>query len=180
MNAFPFDRTRSAHPVWTPISEFNDYFVKRFGQWLVFKKDGTAKCEDKKYCKRFDNWHWWPQHQRCYRQFSQGPCKKGARRFSGLTHLHFLKPFLYCRKAVLSRWSNWQHWMPLQTRMVSVLLGEHSTVLRARVSRSVSGRPIFRVQHHLQVHRVQLLQELCILPARGHLHRTIYPGTTLA
>eukprot|EP00095_Tigriopus_kingsejongensis_P003671 maker-scaffold11_size778918-snap-gene-5.21 protein:Tk03671 transcript:maker-scaffold11_size778918-snap-gene-5.21-mRNA-1 annotation:"hypothetical protein DAPPUDRAFT_324689" len=48
-----------------------------FGDWLVFKKDGTSECQDKKYCKRFDNWHWWSPHQRCYRQFSQGPCKKG-------------------------------------------------------------------------------------------------------
>ena len=60
--------------------------LKRFGEWLVFKKgkDGpvTAKCEGKKYCKRFDNWHWWAPHQRCYRQFSQGPCKKGVPFFS--------------------------------------------------------------------------------------------------
>ena len=49
----------------------------RLGEWLVFKSDGSARCENKKYCKRFDNWHWWSPHQRCYRQFSQGPCKKG-------------------------------------------------------------------------------------------------------
>ena len=48
-----------------------------FGEWLVFKSDGSARCENKKYCKRFDNWHWWSPHQRCYRQFSQGPCKRG-------------------------------------------------------------------------------------------------------
>ena len=50
----------------------------RFGEYLVFKKGGAAVCETKKYCKRFDNWHWWEAHQRCYRQFSQGPCKKGT------------------------------------------------------------------------------------------------------
>ena len=43
----------------------------------MFKTDGSARCENKKYCKRFDNWHWWSPHQRCYRQFSQGPCRKG-------------------------------------------------------------------------------------------------------
>ena len=56
-------------------SWFNYNF--RLGEWLVFKSDGSARCENKKYCKRFDNWHWWSPHQRCYRQFSQGPCKKG-------------------------------------------------------------------------------------------------------
>ncbi|XP_040569721.1 uncharacterized protein [Lepeophtheirus salmonis] len=49
----------------------------RFGEWLVFNKNGEGVCEEKKYCKRFDNWHWWSPHQRCYRQFSQGPCRKG-------------------------------------------------------------------------------------------------------
>ncbi len=53
----------------------------RFGEWLIFEADGSSRCEDKKYCKRFDNWHWWSPHQRCYRQFSQGPCKKGASGF---------------------------------------------------------------------------------------------------
>ena len=54
------------------------YCTFRFGEWLVYKPDGGAICEDKVYCKRFDNWHWWPSHQRCYRQFSQGPCRKGS------------------------------------------------------------------------------------------------------
>ena len=49
------------------------------GEWLVFKSDGSARCENKKYCKRFDNWHWRSAHQRCDRQFSQGPGKKGNR-----------------------------------------------------------------------------------------------------
>ena len=53
------------------------YLFSRFGEYLVFKKGGAAVCESKRYCKRFDNWHWWEPHQRCYRQFSQGPCKKG-------------------------------------------------------------------------------------------------------
>ena len=55
------------------------YCTFRFGEWLVYKPDGGAICEDKVYCKRFDNWHWWPSHQRCYRQFSQGPCRKGSK-----------------------------------------------------------------------------------------------------
>ena len=65
----------AAHPFKFKISVAS--FPHRFGEWLVFKADGRAACEDKVYCKRFDNWHWWPSHQRCYRQFSQGPCRKG-------------------------------------------------------------------------------------------------------
>ena len=43
-----------------------------FGQWWVFREAETAgQCEEKKYCKRFDNWHWWSPDQRCYRQFTQ-------------------------------------------------------------------------------------------------------------
>merc|ERR1719244_2008325 len=49
----------------------------RFGEWFVFYPGKQGKCEDKKYCKRFDNWHWWSPDQRCYRQFTQGPCKEG-------------------------------------------------------------------------------------------------------
>lgn len=60
---------------------FRRFFLIRLGEWLVFKSDGSARCENKKYCKRFDNWHWWSPHQRCYRQFSQGPCKKGKTPF---------------------------------------------------------------------------------------------------
>jgi len=50
----------------------------QFGEWFVFNKDGGGNCEEKKYCKRFDNWHWWSPHQRCYRQFTQGPCGTGS------------------------------------------------------------------------------------------------------
>jgi len=49
----------------------------RFGEWFVFNGQETGKCEEKKYCKRFDNWHWWAPDQRCYRQFTQGPCEQG-------------------------------------------------------------------------------------------------------
>ena len=56
-----------------------NFLIFRLGEWLVFKSNGSARCENKKFCKRFDNWHWWSPHQRCYRQFSQGPCKKGNR-----------------------------------------------------------------------------------------------------
>ena len=66
----------------------------RLGEWLVFKSDGSARCENKKYCKRFDNWHWWSPHQRCYRQFSQGPCKKG--KILNKKHIkHFKQIYLY-------------------------------------------------------------------------------------
>ena len=41
-----------------------------FGEWWVFRAGG-GQCEEKKYCKRFDNWHWWSPDQRCYRQFTQ-------------------------------------------------------------------------------------------------------------
>ena len=63
-------------PIFQDVSTERSIF--RFGEWLVFKNDGSARCENKKYCKRFDNWHWWSPHQRCYRQFSQGPCRKGT------------------------------------------------------------------------------------------------------
>ena len=43
-----------------------------FGQWWVFREgEAAGQCEEKKYCKRFDNWHWWSPDQRCYRQFTQ-------------------------------------------------------------------------------------------------------------
>ena len=52
-----------------------------FGEWFVFASDSVSpqggRCEEKKYCKRFDNWHWWAPDQRCYRQFTQGPCEVG-------------------------------------------------------------------------------------------------------
>ena len=59
------------------LSQNISFIILRFGEYLVFKKGGRATCETKRYCKRFDNWHWWEPHQRCYRQFTQGPCKKG-------------------------------------------------------------------------------------------------------
>ena len=43
-----------------------------FGEWFVFREgEPGGFCQEKKYCKRFDNWHWWSPHQRCYRQFTQ-------------------------------------------------------------------------------------------------------------
>eukprot|EP00090_Calanus_glacialis_P000030 TRINITY_DN10028_c0_g1_i1.p1 TRINITY_DN10028_c0_g1~~TRINITY_DN10028_c0_g1_i1.p1 ORF type:complete len:456 (+),score=54.49 TRINITY_DN10028_c0_g1_i1:139-1506(+) len=49
----------------------------KFGEWFVFHDGQGGQCEEKKYCKRFDNWHWWAPDQRCYRQFTQGPCQRG-------------------------------------------------------------------------------------------------------
>ena len=48
----------------------------KFGEWFVFQTAAAAageggRCEEKRYCKRFDNWHWWSPDQRCYRQFTQ-------------------------------------------------------------------------------------------------------------
>lgn len=34
-------------------------------------------CQPKKHCTRFDNWFYWPATERCYRQFSRGPCSVG-------------------------------------------------------------------------------------------------------
>jgi len=77
-----------------------------FGEWFIFR-DGQAGgyCEEKKYCKRFDNWHWWAPDQRCYRQYTQGPCNRGK--------LFYLDPEAggagcYCRQ----EWEAY-YWAPL-------------------------------------------------------------------
>ncbi|XP_023320382.1 uncharacterized protein LOC111695330 [Eurytemora carolleeae] len=66
-----------------------------FGEWFVWNRKEGGRCEEKKYCKRFDNWHWWSPHQRCYRQYTQGPCNKGS-----LFYLDAEKegPGCHCRK----------------------------------------------------------------------------------
>jgi len=77
-----------------------------FGQWWVFREaEAAGQCEEKKYCKRFDNWHWWSPDQRCYRQFTQGPCNRGK--------LFYLDPEAggagcYCRQ----EWEAY-YWAPL-------------------------------------------------------------------
>ena len=44
---------------------------------------GVAVCEVKEHCARFDNWFFWGKDQRCYRQYSQGPCPRGQLFFLG-------------------------------------------------------------------------------------------------